>query len=147
MKIDIDEIPRILIGLNLTQDVVAKVSDKVRQVAEQNAPEPAEPGDKKKYKHLVVVMDANGQYAQVDELPMWVVKVTEETPHTDVLNIINKAVYDYNANSRKGRTKPIKTIGEAMEVLKAKQFKPAKHPIVTKEPVVVLVTDGKIPNK
>ena len=145
MKIDVDELPRILLGLNVSQDVVAKVTDKAREVAEQNAPEPAEPGDKKKYKHLIIAADVDGNLPTVSELPMWVVKVTEETPHTDVLKMIYAAVYDYNSKTRKGKSRPIKTLGEAMEVLKAKQFKPAKHPIITKEPVVVLVSDGKIP--
>ena len=60
------------------------------------------------------------------------------------LERIAKAAYDFNA-SRRGRALPVKTVGEAMETVPAKNFKEVELWVKTKTPVQVLSTDNVLP--
>jgi len=146
MKIDIDEIPQILLSLKVDQKTVQQVADKLREVAEDNAAEAGPKGPKSKYKYLVVASDPDNLYPQLENIPMWVFKVKDEEKHTDVLPRFFKGVYDFNAKSRKGKKNPIKSVGDGIQTVGPKFFKPEKSPILTKNPVIVLKTDNKIPS-
>ncbi len=100
-----------------------------------------------KYKHLIVASDPSGTLkSTLEGVPMWVFKVPDEEKHTEVMERFFKGVYDFNANSRKGRKNPVKTVGDGIQAVPTKHFKPSKSPVLTKEPVIVLVTDNKIPS-
>ena len=62
----------------------------------------------------------------------------------DVQNSVIRAAYEFNT-TKKGRLLPVKTIGEAMENVPAKHFKEAQVWVKTKEPVLLLKTDNKLP--
>ena len=57
---------------------------------------------------------------------------------------IHKAAYDFN-QTPKGRRMPVQSIGEACEAVPARIFKEHQLWIKTKEPVLILRTDNKIP--
>jgi len=145
MKIDLSDIEHILNKHKIDASLVKKVVEDAKQAAE-DAKADAGTGEKKgQYKHLIVVSDPNGEYPNIQNVPMWIIKVKEDEKHTDVLPRLYKAVYEFNAKSRKGRKNPIKTFGDAMQSVPPKFYKPEKNPVVTKEPVIVLVTDNTIP--
>lgn len=146
MKIDIDEIPQILLSLKIDSKTVQQVADKLREVAEDNAADAGPKAPKGKYKYLIVASDPENKYPDIENVPMWVFKVKDEEKHTEVLPRFFKGVYDFNAKSRKGRKNPIKSVGDGIQAVGAKHFKPEKSPILTKEPVIILKTDNKIPS-
>lgn len=143
MKIDINEIPRILLEYKIDQNTVQKVSDKIREIAEDNTPEKGVASPRSKYKHLILVSDPENKFAGIDNIPAWVLKIKEEEDHNKVLDRIKNGIKQF-CLSRKGRKHPIKTIGEGIQVVGSRFFKPEKNPIVTKEPVIILVTDNKL---
>jgi hypothetical protein len=62
----------------------------------------------------------------------------------DVVELIKKAAYNFNA-SKKGRKYPVNTIGQAIEGVGNKFFKPYNVSLKTKEPVLVITTDNVLP--
>jgi len=146
ISIDADDLELILRKHKIDQKVAEFIVKDAEQVAEDNKPDPTGKAPKAKYKYLVVASDPDGLIPNLENVPMWVFKVPEEEKHTEVMARFFKGVYDFNAKSRKGRKNPIKSVGDGIQAVGSKHFKPAKSPIVTKEPVIVLVTDNKIPN-
>lgn len=148
MKVDIADVEHILTKYKLDTKLVEKIVDDAKQAAEDAKPDAGgAAGPKAKYKYLIVASDPTGTLtATLENVPMWVFKVKEDEKHTDVLPRFFKGVYDFNARSRKGRKNPIKSVGDGIQAVGSKHFKPEKSPIVTKEPVIVLVTDNKIPS-
>lgn len=144
MKVDIEDVQLALSQYGVDQTVARKIVDDVRQAAE-DAKGDAAPGKKTKYKHLIVASDPEGKYPNLAEIPMWVFKVPSEENHTDVMPRFFKGVYDFNAKSRKGRKNPIRSVADGIQSVGSKHFKPNKTPVLTKEPVIILVTDNKIP--
>mgnify|MGYP001256727747 CR=1 FL=1 len=145
MKVDIEDIQLALSQHGVDQKVARQIIEDVTQAAE-DAKGGSAAKKKTKYKYLIVASDPDGtKKAQIENTPMWVFKVPDEEKHTDVLPRFYKGVYDFNAKSRKGRKNPIKTVGDGIQTVGSKHFKPNKSPILTKEPVIVLVTDNKIP--
>lgn len=146
MKVDITDIEHILNKHNVDRTVINAVVEDAKQAVEDAKADDGAEGQKKgKYKHLIVVSDPDNRCPDISELSMWILKVKEEENHTDVLPRLYKGVYDYNEKSRKGRKNPVKTLGDAMQTVGPKFYKPAKSPILTKEPVIVLVSDNTIP--
>lgn len=146
MKIDIDEIPRLLLELKVDQKIVQQAADRAREIATENAADAGAKGPKGKYKYLIIASDPDKKCPDLENIPMWVFKVKEDEQHTDVLPRFYKGVYDFNAKSRKGRKNPLKKLGDAIQTVPPKHFKPEKSPVLTKEPVIVLVTDNTIPS-
>lgn len=69
-------------------------------------------------------------------------QVVGDDPHS-ALEKLHCAAHDFN-QTPKGRRMPIKTITEACEFGSAKLFKERKIWVRTKEPVLVLPTNGRI---
>jgi hypothetical protein len=147
MKVDLADVEHILTKYKIDQKVIENVVEEAKQAAEDAKGDGAEQGGKKlKYKYLIVASDPDKQIPNLENIPMWVFKVPDDEKHTEVLPRFFKGVYAYNAGSRKGKKNPIKSIGDGIQAVGTKFFKPAKSPILTKEPVIVLVTDNKIPS-
>lgn len=145
ISIDADELEHILRKHGVDQKVTKFVVKDAEQVTEDNKPDPTGKAAKTKYKYLIVASDPDGQHVNLDNVPMWVFKVPEDEDHTQVMKRFYDGVYKFNRESRKGKKNPIKSVGDGIQTVGSKFFKPAKSPIVTKEPVIVLVTDNKIP--
>lgn len=148
MKIDIDLVEHILSKYKIDQKTTESIIEDARAEAEAAKADAGGDGQKKsKFKYVIVAADADGSAKVVlERTPFWVFKVKDEENHTDVLPRFFKGVYNFNANSRKGKKNPIKSVGDGIQAVGTKYFKPEKSPILTKEPVIVIVTDNKIPS-
>ncbi len=136
MKISIDaiELETILRKNNVDAKLVKAIVKDAEETTEENkADKGGAAGPKTKYKYVIVASDPDGLVPNLDNIPMWVFKVPDEEKHTEVL-------------PRFFKKNPIKSVGDGIQAVGSKHFKPAKSPILTKEPVIVLVTDNKIPN-
>lgn len=98
-----------------------------------------------KQQFVVLVSDPNNTINNVD-LTGWVLQIPENESPVTVVDRIKKAAYNFNA-SNKGQKHPVKTIGEAIESVKTKFHKAYDLKIKTKEPVLVILTDNKLPRE
>lgn len=147
MKVDIDDVEHILTKYKIDRKTIDSVVEEVTAAAEDAKGPNVGNGKKTKYKHLIVASDPDGTKTKLlEETPMWVFKVPEDEKHTEVMGRFFKGVYDFNAKSRKGKKNPVKTVGDGIQTVPTKFFKPNKSPVLTKEQVIVLVTDNKIPS-
>ena len=131
--------------LDLLSDAAVQV-DEAKQAEEPEAAntnetdESDEPKIKKQFG--ILVSDKDGVIKQ--DLVGWVFQMPENEDTRDVVELIKKAAYNFNA-SKKGRKYPVNTIGQAIEGVGNKFFKPYNVSLKTKEPVLVITTDNVLP--
>lgn len=131
--------------LDLLSDATVKV-DEAKQAEEADVADGAddegsdEPKIKKQYG--ILVCDKDGEIKR--DLVGWVFQMPENEDTRDVIESVKKAAYNYNA-SKKGRKYPVNTIGQAIEGVGNKFFKPYNVSIKTKEPVLVVTTNNILP--
>ena len=97
---------------------------------------------KPKMQHVILVSDPDGLINK--DLTGWVLKYPEDEDCREVVEAVKKAAYNYNA-SKKGNKYPVSSIGQAIDGVGPKFFKPYGVKKVTKEPVYVVTTDNKLP--
>ena len=121
--------------------------DETKQVeeapADDQSPE-SEGEDLPKIKQQYVIVVSDPKKIITEELTGWVVQIPDSESVLTVTDRVKKAAYNYNA-SKKGQKYPIKTIGEAIESIGSKFFKPYDLKVKTKEAVFVVATDNILP--
>ena len=111
--------------------------------ADDQSPD-SEGEDLPKIKQQYVIVISDPKKTITEELTGWVVQIPDSESVLTVTDRIKKAAYNYNA-SKKGQKYPIKTIGEAIESIGSKFFKPYDLKVKTKEAVFVVATDNILP--
>ena len=130
--------------LDLLSDAAVKV-DEAKQAEEAEVADTAEEGSdepKMKKQYGIIVSDKDGIITK--DLVGWVFQMPENEDSRDVIELVKKAAYNYNA-SKKGRKYPVASIGSAIEGCGSKFFKPYNVSFKTKEPVLVITTDNLLP--
>ena len=142
-KVDTELVKMILQRNELDIRVVSRIMDDIeiemKNIVEEERPPPV------KKQWCILISDPQGNL-QGKDYTGWVVQIPEEDSPATVQERIIKAAYDYNVTP-KGRRIPVQTIGEACEVVQARIFKEHNTWIKTKEPVLMLTTDNKIPTE
>ena len=129
-KIDIDLVKAVLQRSDIDAQKIAQIIEDITfESKAAEADKEKEPAVKKQF--VVVVSDPYGKFTE-DDSPM------------SVLERLHKGAYDYNITP-KGRRMPLKTIAEACEFGSAKIYKEHKIWVKTKEPVLIVRTNNKIP--
>lgn len=102
------------------------------------------PAVKKQF--VVILSDPHGEIAALGkDFTGWVVQIPEDDNPALALGRIHKGAFDFN-RTPKGQRLPLRTVAEACEFCSAKIFKEHKVWVKTKEPVLVALSDNKIPN-
>ena len=139
---------------NAIEKVLTLLSDSTVAVDTANQAEvPTEDGDsgevdgedgppKPKMQHVILVSDPSGVIDK--DLTGWVLQLPEDEDCRGVVEGIKKAAYNFNA-SKKGRKYPVNSIGQAIEGVPTKFFKPYNIKLKTKESVYVVTTDNVLP--
>jgi len=142
-KIDVAKVADILRQNRLEPAVMRRILEQINSVTEKaaEAEDQKPPAVKKQF--VVLISDPEGAMPSTDFVA-WVVQVPEDASPLSTQERIAKAAYDFNA-SRRGRALPVKTVGEAMETVPAKNFKEVDLWVKTKTPVQVLSTDNVLP--
>ncbi len=141
-KVEIDLVKAVLQRNEVEVRKVAEIiEDLNRELERLDEEDPKLPPVKKQF--VMVVSDPEGMLEGAD-LVGWVAQIPEEESPALTLEKIIRASYDHNA-SPKGRRLPVQSIGEACEHVQAKFFKEQQVWIKTKEPMLLLRTDNKIP--
>ena len=143
-KVELDLVKRTMarsLDVRQVAEILEEIQREAEKAAEAEGPKP--PPVKKEF--VILVSDPEGHLDGVD-LTGWAVQVTEGESPAMVPEKIYKAAYDFNATP-KGRRFPVETVGEACEAVAARFFKEHGLWVKTKEPVLVVRTDNKIPRE
>lgn len=145
-KVDTELVKLVLQRNNLDVRQVASIMEEIQeevQVQQEQAAAERPPPVKKQF--VILASDPTGELEGKD-LTAWVLQIPEESSPREAERKLIQAAYDYNI-SPKGRRIPVKTIGEACEVISAKFFKEHAVWVKTKEPIWVVRTGNEIPRE
>ncbi len=141
-KIDIELVEMVLKRTTLTALQQTQILEDLKFESKQVVGDDREPPEKKQF--VVIVNDPYGKLPKTGfEYQGWAVQIPEDDDPHSALQKLHCAAHDFN-QTPKGRRMPIKTIAEACEFGSAKLFKERKIWVRTKEPVLVLPTNGRI---
>ncbi len=133
---EIEKVLELLSNATVQVDTAAEATPEVEtETEEEGVPKP-------KMQNIILVSDPMGVINC--DLTGWVLKLPENEDCRSVVDLIKKAAYNFNA-SKKGRKYPVSTIGQSVDGVPSKFFKPYNLKIVTKEPVYVVTTDNVLP--
>ena len=99
-----------------------------------------------KKQFVFILSDPKGRFKGDTDYVGWVVQIPEDENPATALEKLHLGAYDFN-RTVKGRRYPVGTVAEACEFGSAKIFKEHKIWIKSKEPVLVVRTDGKLPRE
>lgn len=143
-KIDINQVAEILKRNEIDPAVLRTIVEEMQMVVQPEADEEKPPPVKKQF--CILISDPEGSLPEGKEFAGWVLQIPEEESVATTQERIFRAAYEFNTTKR-GRLLPAKTVGEALEHVPAKHFKEAQVWVKTKEPVLMLRTNNKIPTE
>lgn len=144
-KVDLELVKMVLKREKLgTVDIARIIEDIEKESKLSKNDDEKEPAVKKQY--AFILSDPQGKFKGDTDYVGWVVQIPEDDNVTSALEKLHLGAYDFN-RSAKGRRYTVKTIAEACEFGSAKLFKEQKIWIKTKNPVLVLRTDNKLPSE
>ena len=141
-KIDLELVKVVLQRADIDAKKIAQIIEDINFESKAQESE-KEPQVKKQF--VVIVSDPYGKFTDADYTG-WVVQIPEDENPATALERLHLGSYDYNTTP-KGRRMPLKTVAEACEFGSAKIFKEHKIWIKTKEPVLIVRTNNKIPRE
>lgn len=136
----IEEVLKLLGASTLSVDETETpeaTEDSVNEKEESDVP-------KAKQQFVILVSDSEGLIKK--DLTGWVLQIPEDEEVRDVVEGIKKAAYNYNA-SKKGQRYPVRNIGQAIDAVGSKFFKPYNVKVKTKEPLFIVTTDNVLPRE
>jgi hypothetical protein len=142
-KIDIAKVAEVLRQNHLEPAVMRRILEQLNRATEAAAAAEEQKPPSVKKQFVVLLSDPEGALPSTD-FAAWVLQLPEEASPLSTQERVEKAAFDFNA-SRRGRALPVKTIGEALESVPAKNFKDVELWVKTKTPVQVLTTDNVLP--
>lgn len=143
-KIEVNKVAEILQRNQLEPELLRTIVEEMNMIAQPEVDEEKPPAVKKQ--HCILISDPNGVLPEGQDLVGWVLQIPENESVLTTNERIFKASYEFNTTKR-GRLKPVETVGEALENVPAKHFKEAQVWVKTKVPVLMLKTDNEIPRE
>lgn len=141
-KIDIEIVQMVLKRAMLTELQQSQILEDIKFEATQIAGDDREPRVKRK--PFIIVSDPLGRLTDVGwHFATFVLDAQENIKSEEILPRLHRAVADFNCTPQ-GRYMPIKNVYEACQFCSPKILKEYKIWMKAKEPVPVIVTDGKI---
>ena len=151
MRLTEEDIEHVLNQKGVDQPRVESIMLEIKRLENQEAElAAAKKAQRKKKKFVLVASDPEDRYVKVVECPVWVVQMNDEDNHTDVVEKISRATYEYNndvlnGNKKSSKKNPVYKISESLEQVTAKYFADEDISVKTKEPTVIVRTDNEIP--
>lgn len=141
MKVDIENVEAILLERKVEPVKVQEIlKDLAKAVEEEKEDRKANAAPKSKWEHVIVLNDPEGKIK--DEFTGWVLQQRDGQDAGLVLSKLADAAKAQNEASKRKKTL-IKSFIEAFDGLKSKFAKEKGLRIKTKDPVRVLVVNGK----
>jgi hypothetical protein len=142
MKISLEQIEATLLEKHIEPPKVKEILRDLQKAAEEDAADnAATSGPKAKWEHVIVLNDPEGKV--VGDFTGWVVVQQEGQDNGLILSKLQDAAKVQNEAAKRKKSL-ITTFGELFEVLKSKFLKEKGLKIKTKEPVRVLIVNGKM---
>ena len=144
-KVHIDLVKGVLQRTNLQASDIAKIIEEISleaRAAEEGVEK--EPAVKKQF--VFILSDPQGKFKGDTDYVGWIVQIPEDDNPATALEKLHLAACDFN-RSAKGRRYPVCNVAEACEFGSQKIFKEQKIWVKTKEPVLVIRTNNKLPNR
>lgn len=133
-KIDISTVADVIKRHKIAPAEARLILEELNLLAEQAKPE-KDDEPKAKNSMFIVAAPDGGQG--------WVVQMGVDTLPTEILPKVIQAAHAFNA-SKAGRKNPVRTVGEAFEVVKRKFFKEVGVLVKTKASTYIVKTDNQI---
>lgn len=148
-KVDIEQVEHTANLVGIDQTKTQKLIKDLRQaIEEENADKDKQPREKKQFIVIANVDEKTTDFVEeLQNTPISVIEYPEDGDHNEVINKIYAAIYDFNANNKKGQKNPVKKVFEGLEVLPMKHFKEVGVGRKTKEPVIIVTTDNNVPTE
>ena len=143
-KIEVNKVAEILKKNDISPAILRRIVEEMNLAVQPDPGEDDKPPAVKK-QFAILVSDPDGKLPKHDFVG-WVLQLPETESVATTLDRIFRSAYDYNT-TKKGQLMPVKTVGEAIEVIPAKAFKEADLWVKSKTPVLVLKTDNEIPKE
>ena len=141
-KVDLDIVKYVLERTEMETRAVAGIIERITKEQEMlDAEKPKEPAVKKQF--VMLVSDPHGELPEKDYVG-WVLQIPEDDSPAATEERLHRAAYEFNTTP-KGRRMPVETIGEACEAVTARLLKEQQVWVKTKEPVLIIKSDNKIP--
>jgi hypothetical protein len=142
-KVDLDIVKYVLEHTDQfdTRQVASLIEQINKAQEEIDAEKPKNPTVKKQF--VILVSDPEGELPEKDYVG-WVAQIPEDDSPATTEERIHKAAYEFNTTPR-GRRLPVGTIGEACEAVPARLLKENDVWVKTKEPVLIIKSNNKIP--
>ena len=143
-KIEVNKVAEILKKNEISPAILRRVIEEMNLAVQPDPADEDKPPPVKK-QFVILVSDPEGRLPKHDFVG-WVLQIPESESVATTVDRIFRSSYDFNT-TKKGRLLPVKTVGEAIENVPAKQFKEADVWVKTKTPVLMLRTDNEIPKE
>ena len=143
-KIEVNKVAEILKKNDISPAVLRRVIEEMNLAVQPDGGDEDKPPAVKK-QFAILISDPDGKLPKHDFVG-WILQLPESESVATTLDRIFRSAYDYNT-TKKGQLMPVKTVGEAIEVIPAKAFKEADLWVKSKTPVLVLKTDNEIPKE
>ena len=141
-KVDLDIVKYVLERTEMETRAVAGIIERITKEQEMlDAEKPKEPAVKKQF--VMLVSDPHGELPEKDYVG-WVLQIPEDDSPAATEERLHRAAYEFNTTP-KGRRMPVETIGEACEAVTARLLKEQQVWVKTKEPVLIIKSNNKIP--
>ena len=143
-KVDMDIVKFVLQRNELDIRIVSQIMEDIEVELKNQTDDEEKPPPKKK-QFVMMVSDPEGEL-EGKNYTGWILQIPEEdSPYTAEERII-KSAYEYNA-SKRGRRMPVKSIGEACEVVPLRFQKEQNVWIKTKEAVLIVRSSNVLPDQ
>ncbi len=143
-KIEVNKVAEILKKNDISPAVLRRVIEEMNLAVQPDGGDEDKPPAVKK-QFAILISDPDGKLPKHDFVG-WILQLPESESVATTLDRIFRSAYDYNT-TKNGQLMPVKTVGEAIEVIPAKAFKEADLWVKSKTPVLVLKTDNEIPKE
>lgn len=145
-KVDLELVKVVLQRAELDARDIAKIIEDINTETKLAESEKGEKEPPVKKQFVFLLSDPQGRFKGDTDFVGWVVQIPEDDNPATALEKLHMGAYDFN-RSTKGRRYPVRTVAEACEFGSAKIYKEQKIWVKTKEPVLVVRTDNKIPTE
>ena len=142
-KVDLDIVKFILNRNELDVRQVAQIMEDIQVELNNQVDEEKPPPVKKQF--VMMVSDPEGEL-EGKNYTGWVLQIPEEDSPYVAEERLMKGAYEHNA-TKKGQRMPVKSIGEACEVVPARIYKEQNIWVKTKEPVLLVRSSNVLPDE
>ncbi|MDR3316597.1 MAG: hypothetical protein LBS68_00770 [Puniceicoccales bacterium] len=143
-KVEIDLVRKVLQRNDVELEIITQILDdlEIEVSKDGDGVEPAGLSPEKK-QFVILVSDPEGKLKE-DLFVGWVLQISESQSPMEIGTHLFRAAYEFN-HSKKGARDPVKTVTDVCEIVPAKTLRAQSIWVKTKEPVLVVRTDNRIP--